>query len=180
MARKRAPKARLEITPESLNMAFDRLTNLQPKALRNANKAMFRACASRLANETRKLIRQSMSNTTKVSARWAESKQLPAVKAPKIKVGSKGGYGLVTIHNNSTFLVMIHNKGASNRRTKGHATYAVTKTTRRYRKVGINRGSIPTQAYLDRAIEKCNPDIKRIQEDAFVKSVTRQWKKAGN
>lgn len=175
-------KAKLILEETSLNETFARLARLKPKALTNANKAMLRACATKLSNQTKILIRNGLKNATRIPPKWGEvvSGLQPLTKAPHVKIGSHGGYAIVSIYNNATFLVHMHNKGADNRRIDGFSSRLDTKTKRRYRKKGAYRGSIKAQRFIERAVEICNPDIKRIQEQAFVRNVTRQWQKYGN
>ena len=65
-------KAKIEIDDATLKEAFDRLSRLEPKALTRANKAMFSDCSRVLMNETKKLIRGSMKNATRVPSQWRQ------------------------------------------------------------------------------------------------------------
>ena len=176
-------KAKIEIDDATLKEAFDRLSRLEPKALTRANKAMFSDCSRVLMNETKKLIRGSMKNATRVPSQW---RQYPGVeaptKAPHKLVARNGNWAYVSIYNNRTFWVHMHNKGTERRETKGNRTRSqiIVKTKRRYLRKGINRGAIAPQNYIEEAIKVCNSEVKRIQEQAFVRNVTRQWQRAGN
>lgn len=173
-----AKKAKIEIADESIRESFARLSRLQPKALAYAHKAMFRACANKLKNTTQKNIRAVLSNANAKSERFPT--MTPPGKGVLTKIGSKGGYAVVSINNRNSFLLRIFEKGTPLRYIMGKKTSAVTKTRRRYRVPGAHRGKIEAMKFFEKSIKEANPDIKRIQEEAFVKNVTRQWKKAGN
>lgn len=173
-----AKKATIEITDESIKEAFSRLARLQPKALKNANKSMLRACANKLKTLTVRNLKNVMINPMTPSKRFPT--MTPPGKGVMVRVGSGGGYAVVSINNRNSFLLRIFEGGTVHRYIKGKPTSSKTLTKRRYRKPDAYRGKIEATSFFAKAIEQAQPDVKRIQEQAFVRNVTRQWKKAGN
>lgn len=169
-------RAKLEVTPQSIQEMMDKFAQLHPKAFKQANKKMFRDCATLLKTVTRRVIKANLKNATSLPKRtfYREAQEAP-IDAPWIKY--KDYYGLVGIYGNDQIITMIHNAGAQNRKTQGwYESRWSTKTERRIKKPA-NRGSIPAQRFLEIAVERCNGDIQRIQESSLLKSVTRQWAK---
>lgn len=173
-----AKRATIEISDESIKEAIARLLMLQPKALKKANKSMLGACANKLKSLTVRNLKKVMRNPMALSMRFPT--MTPPGLGVMVRVDSGGSYAVVSINNRDSFLLRIFEGGTVHRYIKGMPTSSITLTKRRYRKPDAYRGKIEATSFFAKAIEQAQPDIKRIQEQAFVRSVTRQWKKAGN